>query len=175
MVSCRAISQGFMLLELLIVLLLVAVLAAFAVPGFGELRRSVGISTGANQMVWALHYARSAALLRGLPTVVCLSADGMSCLAGASGAGAGWIIFHDRERGSPIQFGGADELLRDVRLSPGFTVRGTRAAVTYWPASRAGTTATFTVCAVQGRPEGRSVVVSQTGRPRAGGAVACAP
>ncbi len=167
--------HGFSTLELLFTVAIAAVLAAMAVPGFAELRRSAAISSGANQLLWALHYARSSSLLRGVPTVVCLSEDGASCLTGAREAGSGWLVFHDVDRSSPPQIGGADEPLRSVHLPPDITVRGSRAAVTYWPARQAGTTGTFTLCATRGRMDGRAVVVSQTGRPRVAGAVTCAP
>jgi len=174
MVTLRARLRGFTAFELLVVLGISALLAALASPSFGELRRSAGVVSSANQMLWALHYARSASLVRNVPTAVCLSADGANCLTSATAAGSGWLVFYDLERSLPPQIAGSDELLRSVQLPPGFTVRGTRAGVTFWPASRSGTTATFTICPDRGKPEGRAVVVSQTGRPRVNGVVSCA-
>src|SRR5262249_38304731 len=160
---------GFTALELLAVLAISALLAALASPSFGELRRSAGVTSSANQMLWALHYARSSSLVRNVPAAVCLSADGASCLTSAAATGSGWLVFYDLERTLPPQISGTDELLRSVQLPPGFTVHGTRSGVTFWPASHSGTTATFTICPDRGRPEGRAIVVSQTGRPRVSG------
>jgi type IV fimbrial biogenesis protein FimT len=174
MVTLRARLRGFTAFELLTVLAISALLAALASPSFGELRRSAGVVSSANQMLWALHYARTSSLVRNLPTAVCLSADGANCLTSTAATGSGWLVFYDLERSLPPQIAGSDELLRSVQLPPGFTVRGTRSGVTFWPASRSGTTATFTICPDRGRPEGRAIVVSQTGRPRVTGAASCA-
>ena len=168
-------SRGFTVAELLVVVALVAVLAALAVPGFGALRSGASLSSSANQLLWALHFARSTAILRNLSTVVCLSADGTTCLTSSGVPASGWLVFNDVERSTPAQIAGADELLHTMRLPQDVTVRGTRAAATYWPTTRAGTTATFTICDSRGNPQGRALVVSQTGRPRVTGAVQCVP
>jgi len=168
-------ERGFTALELLVAIAIAAVLAALAVPGFGPLRRSAGIGSSANQMLWALHYARSSAILRNLPTVLCLSADGNSCLTAAGATANGWIVFHHPARSSPIQVDAGDQVLHRLTLPRDITVSGTRAAVTYWPTPRGGTTSTFKLCDERGDSQGRSVVVSQTGRPRVAGAVSCAP
>jgi type IV fimbrial biogenesis protein FimT len=174
MVTLPTKLRGFTTLELLTVLAISALLAMLASPSFGELRRSAGVTSGANQLLWALHYARSASMLRNVPTVVCLSADAEHCLSDAGASGNSWLIFHDLARTSPPQFSGSDEFLRSVQLPSGFTVSGTRADVTFWPASHSGTTATFTICGDHGRHQGRAIVVSQTGRPRVTGAAPCA-
>jgi type IV fimbrial biogenesis protein FimT len=159
-------DRGFTALELLIVIAISAMLVAMAAPSFSELRRSAGISTSANQLLWALHYARSTAILRNVPAVVCLSADGATCITSAGATGAGWLVFLEQQRSSPVQLNGADELLRSITLPTQLTVQGTRAAVTFWPTARAGTTSTFKLCDAHGDPRGKAVVVSQTGRPR---------
>jgi hypothetical protein len=66
--------------------------------------------------------------------------------------------------------------LRQSRIPDGVVVRGSRAAVTFWPVARASLTSTFDVCDVRREVAGRAVVVSQTGRPRiAEGDASCAP
>jgi type IV fimbrial biogenesis protein FimT len=171
----RCKDRGFTAIELLAVVAVAAILATIAVPSFSQLRRGASIGASANQMLWALHYARSSAILRSLPTVLCLSPDGARCVTAAGAAATGWIVFHDRDRSSPPQLSAADEVLHRLSLPQNVTVSGTRAAVTYWPTTRAGTTSTFKLCDVRGDPQGRSVIVSQTGRPRVAGATSCAP
>lgn len=144
-------GRGYSAVELLIVTVVVAVLASFAVPTYVRLSRSASLSTAANQMLWALHLARSTSILRGKEVVVCLSADGAECLGAAAQRATGWLVV------------AGDDVLRQLPVPPGVTVRGTRAAVTFWPVAMAGTTGTFTFCA---GAEGRAVVISQTGRPR---------
>jgi hypothetical protein len=69
---------------------------------------------------------------------------------------------------SPPRLEPGDELLQVVALPATVEVRSTRAAVQYWPSARAGTTATFVFCDRRGLAAPRTVIISQTGRPRQG-------
>jgi len=145
-------SRGFTALELLTTVAIVAIVATAAVPAFTRLERSAGMSTAANELLWALHFARSTAILRAEETRVCLTADLGRCIESADAQAIGWLVVRGNE--TP---------LRTFRLPPTLEVRGTRTAVTFWPTARAGTTSTFLICDGE---RGRAVVVSQTGRPR---------
>jgi type IV fimbrial biogenesis protein FimT len=158
-------TRGIVLWEALLVIAVLAVLAAVAVPGFTEARRAAVLTAAVNQLVVGLHFARSTSILRGVPAVLCLSADGSRCVAGTDEPALGWLIFLDFQRSSPPQRDEEDEVLREVDLPVDVTLRATRQAVTYWPFTRSGTTSTFTFC--NGSAHGHAVVVSQTGRPRA--------
>jgi type IV fimbrial biogenesis protein FimT len=153
----RLVWRGFSAVELLAATAVLAVLASFAVPTYVRVGRSMSLSAAANEMLWALHLARSTALLRAQPVAVCLTADGEHCLVSGARQASGWLVFVDREDGE-------GEVLRRLSLAPGLSVRATRLTVTYWPTAMAGTTGTFTFCAAGGA--GRAVVISQTGRPR---------
>jgi type IV fimbrial biogenesis protein FimT len=168
-------NRGFTALELLVVIAVAAVLVAVAAPSFSQLRHGASIGSSANQMLWALHYARSSAILRNVPAVLCLSKDGANCIPAAEASANGWIVFHDRDRGLPVQVNNADEVLHRLTLPQDVVVVGTRAAVTYWPTTRAGTTSSFKLCNARGAPQGRAVIVSQTGRPRVAGVTSCPP
>ena len=157
---------GFSLLEALVVLALVGVLAGLASPGFASLRRNAVLTSTADQLLGALYFAQSAAARRGIPVSVCLSADQQRCSATPGVGASGWLLFFDNDRESPVQISPADERLSTVRLPPGLAIQGTRAAVTFWPAARAGTTATFAICDSRDLSVSRAVVLSQTGRPR---------
>src|SRR5688572_23463403 len=96
-------DRGFTALEVLVVVAIAAVLVAMAAPSFSDLRRATSLGSSANQLLWGLHYARSTAISRNVAAAVCLSADGASCLTSPGAAGSGWLIFLDRQRGSPVQ------------------------------------------------------------------------
>lgn len=168
-------QKGLSLHELLIVLAIVTLLVSLTTPGFAALRRSSRVTTSVNQLVGALHFARSSAILQGIPCVVCLSSDGARCLEQASAPARSWLVFHDTERTLPVQRTADEPLLRSFQLPEQMSVRGTRSAVTFWPTSRTGTPSTFNFCYGDEVSAARAVVVSQTGRPRvAPGAAPCA-
>jgi type IV fimbrial biogenesis protein FimT len=171
MPTARQIQQGVSWTELLAVLAIAAVLALMAAPSFSRVRANAASLAASQALLGALHQARSQALLLSVPAVLCLSADGRRCLSDARRFEArGWLVFVDRVRrrvgsGAP-QFDAGDELVRRYAAAAPLRLHGTRAAVTYWPVSRAGTTATFTVCAPRALAPVRAVIVSQSGRPR---------
>lgn len=159
--------RGLTLAELLITLAIVALLLLLAVPSFERVRVNAASLAAANALVGALHFARSQALLRGLPAVLCLSADGERCISGARAPVArAWLVFLNRRTERSPQRDAEDPLLRRYQLPADLSLLGSRGAVTYWPVSRAGTTATFTVCARARLAANRAVIVSQSGRPR---------
>src|SRR5262249_39191766 len=130
-------ERGFTVLESMVALAVAAVLVTVAAPSFARMKRAAGLSAATNQLLWALNFARSAAVLNSVPVTLCLSADGESCLASAAAAGVGWLVFYQSAGPS------AAPLLHTFRLPSDVTVHGTRAAVTFWPVARAGTTSTF--------------------------------
>jgi type IV fimbrial biogenesis protein FimT len=96
-------SSGFTLLELMLVIAIVAILIAFAVPSFQWMIQKVTISSNVNTFLSDMRYARSEGIRRGGGVVLCRSnapeaADpdcnnGMGL--GGNGWVSGWIIFHD--------------------------------------------------------------------------------
>jgi type IV fimbrial biogenesis protein FimT len=158
--------RGHTLWELVTVITVLAVVATLASPDFGRLRASSAVTSGADRLLGALHFARSRAILRGVPTVVCLSQDGEHCVGRGARQAPGWIVFENthaefmpvRDPGEPI--------LRRHRLEVPAALRATRSAVTYWPTARAGMTSSFEFCSKIAGVQPRAVIVSQTGRPR---------
>jgi type IV fimbrial biogenesis protein FimT len=152
--------------ELMVALAIAALLTSLAVPGFAGLRRSAGLSSAANELLWALHMARSSAVLRGLPVAVCLTGDDQTCLAAPDVPAVGWLVFLPEGQATVTRPGPVGTLLHSFHLPAGLAVSGTRPAVTFWPVSRASSTSTFDLCDVRAHGPGRSIVVSQTGRAR---------
>lgn len=157
---------GFTTWELATVLTIAATLIALATPEFLQLRASAGVVTGADRLMGAMHLARSNAILRGIPMVVCLSADLESCVGRGQSGAHGWIVFENlRAEFTPVHDPG-EPILRRHRLDRPTEIRASRSAVTFWPTSRAGTTSTFEFCSAAPGVKPRAVIVSQTGRPR---------
>lgn len=153
----RACSAGFTLWEMAITLALAALIATLAVPSFQRLERRASVRTAADQLLVALHRARSSAILRNLPAVVCLTSDRRTCDVRAGEPAQSWLVFIHGEAVEQLSVG---ELPRDL------TVRASRPRVTYWPVARAGSTSTFLVCDARAVAPALAVIVSQSGRPR---------
>lgn len=95
-----AASRGTSFIEVLVVLSILAVLLAIAAPDLTAIIRNSRLNSQNSQLVYSLNLARSEAIKRMLPVVVCRG----SAAAGCAGAGAwesGWIVFADlNENGS---------------------------------------------------------------------------
>jgi type IV fimbrial biogenesis protein FimT len=159
-------ARGFSLLELFVTLATVAILLTVAAPSLRQFAMNARRDEQVNALLRTLHAARSAAILRAEPVVICKSRDGKRCAADASAWSGGWIAFANRDRDSPPQLDADEPLLVIQPRSDRIDVRANRNAVTYWPVALAGTTATFVFCDARGTNAARAIIVSQTGRPR---------
>jgi type IV fimbrial biogenesis protein FimT len=164
---CRQI--GFTFTECLIVLAILAVIAAGSVPFLGKLMATTRLTANANALLTSLQQARANAWRSNEAWTLCLTDDGARCKPGRSGLARGWLILPrvlaaaglagaQRNAGLPDQ--------RSALLTDDLTLHGTRLAVTYWPLSRSGTTATLTLCPTRDQLSPRQIIISQTGRPR---------
>ncbi len=159
--------RAFTLVELLITLAVLTILLAAALPGIGSLAGNGYLTTAGNDILAYLQLARSEAVKRGLPVVLCPSDDGRSC-ADTIEWQRGFIIFVDRDRDR--QSGPDDPLLsyhkfNDARLIIKTTVG--RKNLRYQPSGMSpGSTATITLCPRQQGIEPRSVILSNSGRSR---------
>ena len=155
-----ACAGGHTLAELLVVLGLTAVAASLATPTFHELGANVRRDSLVEELRASLLLARTEAVARGVPVVVCASADGRTCRPEPSWS-HGWTV---RARAAgPVQ---AVAPLAAVRNESSVSVQATRAAVEFQPTASAATTATFSLCDRRGAAAARAVVVSRTGRVR---------
>jgi type IV fimbrial biogenesis protein FimT len=96
-------QAGFTLLELMVVVAIVGVLMAVAIPAMGNFIRNGRITAAANDLMAALHFTRSEAIKRRQPVTLCTSANAMQANnqanANANCADSqfitGWIVFVD--------------------------------------------------------------------------------
>lgn len=154
-------SRGVTLAELAAALAIAGIVMAAASPGFARLAHSAAVAASAQELMVAAHFARSQAILAGVPTRLCLSVDLVACMARAGEPARGFVVEY-RDIGREI----SAKPLKVREFSDRVSVFGTRAAVTYWPVSRSGTTASFEICPHRPDVASRSVIISQTGRPR---------
>ena len=163
--------SGFTLLELLIVVGLVAILMAFGIPSIEAYIKNDRLTSQINTLVSHLAYARSEALVRRQQVILCASSNSTSCIGGWED---GWILFVDADNSSGFTDG--EPILRVKQALSGnntFTsTLGTSFIYDNRGFSAAGT-GTFSLCDDRRVANLKSISISNTGRVRRGGAVAC--
>jgi len=170
------VSKGFTLVELMITISIASILLAVAVPSYQSLMRESRLTTQANELMTALHYARSEAIKRGMRVTICKSADGASCTTNGSNWQDGWLIFSDAGTAGTVD--GGDEVLRVFPGLNGSTLgAGGNFAnwVSYLPNGRSQGSSNlangiFSLC---NQASGRNVVVNNAGRPRVERVASC--
>ena len=172
--------QGFTLIELMLTVVLLAVVAAFAVPSFSTVVLNSRLTSQVNETSSLIAYARSEAskMADGVVTV-CSSTDSASCSGNAEWE-TGWIIFQDMDGDRTIDSGDGDELLKvGGALSGGNTLRIVdltsdsggfiQFASNGFPVpSGTNNSGTLVVCDERGAPEARAVVLNVSGQTRLG-------
>ena len=159
-------TRGITLLELLFAMALLALVLGFGAPGFHEIALNARRAEQVNALLRGLHLARSTAILRAQPVVLCKSGATRQCVSDTRTWSEGWLIFANRDRDSPPRVDPDEDVLAMQPPTEHVTLRANRHAVTYWPVALAGTTVTFVFCDERGASAARAIIVSQTGRPR---------
>lgn len=90
-------THGFTLLELMFALIVAGILVGIGVPAMGDFIRNGRMTGSANDVLAAMHYARSEAIKRRLPVVVCTSDNALDedPTCANSPDLTGWIVFVD--------------------------------------------------------------------------------
>jgi type IV fimbrial biogenesis protein FimT len=100
--STRTSQRGFSLMELMVVLAVAGVILGLAIPNMREFILNNRLTGDANDLLAAFNLARTEAVKRQLPVVICATADTEAtppvCSGGwAQGASSAWIVFVDAD------------------------------------------------------------------------------
>ena len=154
---CRAPSEGFTLLELLVTIAVVAIITATAVPALRSFVLADRSLTQGTSLLLSLNLARSEAIKQDLANgvTVCTSTNGVSC-TGTTNWAQGWIVLNSVQS-TPISVVPA--------LANGSTLSVTPATtqVTF-RSDGSATPAAFTLCDPRGSQYARYTQVMLTGR-----------
>ena len=179
--------SGFTLIELMITLFIVGILLGIGVPSLKSFMQSNQLIAATNELISALHVARSEAIKSNSRVTICSSNNGTTC-SGSNDWTDGWVVFvdangdlagtgavcaapntdcllrvHDGFIDNQLTVSGEDANSADI-TSFTFTSRGMPKAMT--GAAQSGT---FSICSLDdgGNTIGsRAVVMSLSGRVR---------
>jgi len=170
--STRPLVRGVTLVELAVVLAIMAIVLGWAVPAMARWVQDIRASALANALVSDLQRARSEAIRRGTPAVLCTRA-GPVC--GVDGWESGWLLFADTNDNARLDPG--EETIREAPAAPhGWRFRGNSPVARYVAYHALGQTkmvngafqaGTLTLCpGPAGQGAARKVVINSHGRPR---------
>tara|TARA_B110000305_G_scaffold208690_1_gene241124 strand:+ start:521 stop:1117 length:597 start_codon:yes stop_codon:yes gene_type:complete len=163
-------ANGFTLIEMLVAVLILGVLLLVAVPGFSDLISNNRMVSEVYVLRATLSHARSEALARRAPVVVCPTTDGLAC-ADSNDWSTGYMTFVDTDNNSVANSADVDEeiIQWEARQSPvaiGFDNANKR--VRFGGQGIAlGFEGTFTFCDSRGAGDARALILNPVGSLRA--------
>jgi type IV fimbrial biogenesis protein FimT len=171
----RSRGRGFTLIELIVTVTILGVLAALAAPSVSEMILSNKLASYANTFVASAQIARSEAIKRNAPVVVCRAASAAGCTASGTWQ-QGWIVFSDDGAGTHKGNGVLDSdetMLRYQQpLSADYHFTGNAYSLDFLPSGGLQMTGgalppvTLTLCRASPTPgrQERTIGLSTTGR-----------
>ena len=164
-------SKGFTLLELVIIIAILGITMAFAVPGLRTVISNHRISSDASDFTAALQLAKAEAVARLNPVIICKkNANSTDCVASGDWS-QGWIVFSDDNgNGAVDAVSGETVLLVHEALDARITFIGTGGvtdSITYRPSGTTSVTGTeiLIICDDRGFDySARGILVTITGR-----------
>jgi type IV fimbrial biogenesis protein FimT len=162
--------RGFTLTELLTTLTVAGIGAALVVPSFDTVVSNNRRAAAVNQLVSAMHAARSEAITRNTQITICPSSDAQNC--DAADWQDGWIYFADADRDRTVDEG--DSVLGAAPAPSRLTITTAEFPdfLAYRPNGRvmadtpADNSGQFTFCDHRSATYARVVIVSSLGEPR---------
>lgn len=162
-------QRGVTLVELIMTLVIIGSMLTIGLPSFFEFTQRARMTSGKNELLSALNYARSNAATSGSETVLCPSVDQVHC-ADSMNWHQGWILFvdvnrDDKRNENETILSVGQNLSKDLAI---VSSQGRKKVVYRTDGSAMGTNLTFTFCDRRGVKSASTLVVNNGGRARQG-------
>lgn len=167
--SSRNRNSGLTLIELLVVVAILIILAQSTFPEFSDIAKSNRSATLMNELRTSLAFARSEAVKRNSPVVLCKSFNGRTCQDAGYMWQEGWIVFEDVNGNGAVDAGDGDVVLsRQASKPEEFILSFATERVVYDGLGIAtqGFNGTYVLCDDRGARKAKGLVVSIVGWPR---------
>jgi type IV fimbrial biogenesis protein FimT len=159
-------ESGFSIIELMIVLVIASILVATAGPGFMNLLGNNRTISEVYALRATLNNARTEALARRAPVVVCPTTDGLAC-ADSSDWSTGYMVFVDTDNDNAADSSDPDEEIIQFETGPrpvdlAFSNGANRVRFGA-QGSALGFEGTFTFCDDRGDEHARGLIINPVG------------
>jgi type IV fimbrial biogenesis protein FimT len=122
----RRIHNGFTLLELMSTVLLASILLGIGIPNLLQFVRNNRMAAATNDLVGAIHLARSEAITRRSSVTLCASPNPVAvspaCSPDASGTNGGYIVWVDGDADAVVD--GSEQILLQMAEASGISLLG---------------------------------------------------
>lgn len=157
--------KGFSLIEMMVVLAVLAISLLLAAPAFTDLIRDNRLVSSTYGLRATLNLARSEALARRAPVVVCGTTDGSAC-SKTTDWSSGYLALMGVNEDATVDAGnpGRSRLHWEQQNNPSVTVTFTRNFVAYDSMGSAlGSAGTFVFCDDRGASKARGLILTNAG------------
>jgi type IV fimbrial biogenesis protein FimT len=152
--------------EALLSLAVAGVMIGWAAPAFEQVVLDSRRTADVNALVLAIQVARSEAVKRGRPTVLCKTADRLACAGDDVAFTSGWMVFVNDDDQRPPHRSPAETLIYAHQPQMEGRIVANRSLFEFRPFGWRSTNGTVSFCDARGAAHARAVIVSYTGRPR---------
>ncbi len=97
MKNIKIVKNGFSIIELMIVVIIIGIVASSAIPSIEGIFQDRTQTVTRDMFVSAIQTAKREAIRRSRPTHICATADGDTCTTWGK-VNAGWLVFVDENR-----------------------------------------------------------------------------